>query len=546
MANNSEPKPSAEKATHTTVEHDDQIEAPIKPSEIVEDAVAKGQVTSGYETLTNWQTVKKFKLVSLVCFLAAFSAATDGYQVAMSASIIANKGFVREFATKVDAEGKQYLDAPIISAWGACMSVGQIIGQTTVSFINARFGRKVGMYWLWFFLLTSVLAETLARNWGVWLVAKMLAGYGVGCLQATVLGYISEVAPVRIRGGLLMCYSFWWTLGSFLTHVALQRMSKLHPYNWLTPIYTQWGQIGLMLIIYLILPESPAWLATVGREEQAKKVLTWLHRGVEDYDVDHQYHLLALAIEYERTVAAEQRRESWTSIFRGTDGRRTLTALWTIMTQQFTGLALFGTFGTYFFQQAGLSDPFSIKAITTSLQIVTVIAAVFLVDWLGRRLMACIATTMMWVTCVVVGILGVAPQVGATTYIFVVFTCFWNIGIAANGAAGWGFVGEISSQRLRPYTSGFAASANSLGGLIMSVLTPYMVNANKWNWGFKTGFFYAGIGLPFVIGMWLLIPEVAGRSAAELDELFERKVKPWRFHKTETATQRLVKYEQDQ
>lgn len=85
-----------------------------------------------------------------------------------------------------------------------------------------------------------------------------------------------------------------------------------------------------------------------------------------------------------------------------------------------------------------------------------------------------------------------------------------DIGIAANGAAGWGFVGEISSQRLRPYTSGFAASANSLGGLIMSVLTPYMVNANKWNWGFKTGFFYAGIGLPFVIGMWLLIPEVAG------------------------------------
>lgn len=30
------------------------------------------------------------------------------------------------------------------------------------------------------------------------------------------------------------------------------------------------------------------------------------------------------------------------------------------------------------------------------------------------------------------------------------------------------------------------------------------------------------------------------RSAAELDELFERKIKPWRFHKTETATQRMV------
>ena len=36
------------------------------------------------------------------------------------------------------------------------------------------------------------------------------------------------------------------------------------------------------------------------------------------------------------------------------------------------------------------------------------------------------------------------------------------------------------------------------------------------------------------------------RSAAELDELFERKIKPWRFHKTETATQRLVQIRREQ
>lgn len=35
------------------------------------------------------------------------------------------------------------------------------------------------------------------------------------------------------------------------------------------------------------------------------------------------------------------------------------------------------------------------------------------------------------------------------------------------------------------------------------------------------------------------------RSAAELDELFERKIKAWRFKKTETATQLLVKSEQE-
>ena len=72
--------------------------------------------------------------------------------------------------------------------------------------------------------------------------------------------------------------------------------------------------------------------------------------------------------------------------------------------------------------------------------------------------------------------------------------------MTANGAAGWGFIGEISSQRLRPYTAGFAAATTCVVGVVMGVLVPYMTNANEWNWGFRTGWFYAGVGLPFTIG----------------------------------------------
>ncbi|KAJ4213215.1 hypothetical protein NW759_011059 [Fusarium solani] len=52
--------------------------------------------------------------------------------------------------------------------------------------------------------------------------------------------------------------------------------------------------------------------------------------------------------------------------------------------------------------------------------------------------------------------------------------------------------------------------------------------------GLKTGWFYADIGLPATVGMWLLIREAKGRSTTELDELFERKIKPRRFSKAET------------
>jgi MFS family permease len=129
----------------------------------------------------------------------------------------------------------------------------------------------------------------------------------------------------------------------------------------------------------------------------------------------------------------------------------------------------------------------------------------------------------------------------------------------ANGATGWGFIGEISSQRLRPYTAGFAAASTCVIGILFNVLNPYMLNAHQWNWGLKTSWLFVGLGAPFTLAMWFLIPETSGyvnlnipsninkseadfasRTAAELDELFERRIKPYRFHKTITTTQRIV------
>ena len=56
-------------------------EAPSKSAEVVMEAADKGQAASGYEDLTLWQTVAQFKYASLYCFLAAMSAAADGYQL---------------------------------------------------------------------------------------------------------------------------------------------------------------------------------------------------------------------------------------------------------------------------------------------------------------------------------------------------------------------------------------------------------------------------------------------------------------------------------
>ncbi|KAF3389914.1 putative glucose transporter HXT5 [Talaromyces pinophilus] len=525
---------SAVASDHVEYQDDD-----VPKHDAAVNAVLNGQAVSGYENLTPWETVKAFKLCTFICFAVAFSAATDGYQISLNGSIIANAGFIARFST-ASKNGTPYLVSNILAGWSSIQSVGQVIGMASLPFLSSRYGRKAAMFTYWTILVASVLCESLARTWQVWLVAKLLAGIGVGCLQTTIPTYISEVAPVRIRGGLLMSYSFWWTVGSFFGHLALQMVYEDNPKEYLTSIYTQWAQIGIMFLIYIPLPESPAWCVSAGHLKRAEKELLKLNRGVKDYDVQRQLEILSLAVEHERALAAEQRKEHWYAIFRGTDRLRTIVSMWTNLTQQFIGLTLFGTYGTYFFQQAGLKDAFKITAITSSLQIASVIFTVLTADYIGRRRIACFATTVCWFADVVIGIIGVAPRHGASTTVFLVFACIWYLGLAANGATGWGYIGEISSQRLRPYTAGFSAATTAVAGIVMNQLVPHMVNANEWNWNLKTGWFYAGIGLPFTVGMWLLIPETSNRSNAEIDELFERKIKPWRFHQTETATQRLL------
>jgi hypothetical protein len=65
-----------------SVQHDEIVaDEGFKKSDLTFDAATKGQGVTGYEKLGILETIKTFKICTLVCFAMAFSAATDGYQI---------------------------------------------------------------------------------------------------------------------------------------------------------------------------------------------------------------------------------------------------------------------------------------------------------------------------------------------------------------------------------------------------------------------------------------------------------------------------------
>lgn len=64
-----------------------------------------------------------------------------------------------------------------------------------------------------------------------------------------------------------------------------------------------------------------------------------------------------------------------------------------------------------------------------------------------------------------------------------------------------------------------------------------MLSPQYAGWGAKIGFFFGPLGAICTIIVWFFVPETKGRTYAELDELYERRIPAWRFAKTKTSVQ---------
>lgn len=71
----------------------------------------------------------------------------------------------------------------------------------------------------------------------------------------------------------------------------------------------------------------------------------------------------------------------------------------------------------------------------------------------------------------------------------------------------------------------------TLTGIFNNIITPRMVVTTAWNWRAKAAFFWAGSCLLCIVWVYFRLPEPKGRTYAELDMLFERKVKARDFSK---------------
>lgn len=97
----------------------------------------------------------------------------------------------------------------------------------------------------------------------------------------------------------------------------MQVTNARYPLDYRVPIYVLWGPIGSLLIIYLVLPESPWYYGRKGDKQGAMKSFKRLYGGVPGFDFDEEYGIIERTIQHERRVLLESKNMDWSEVFRG-------------------------------------------------------------------------------------------------------------------------------------------------------------------------------------------------------------------------------------
>ncbi|MGP4091981.1 sugar porter family MFS transporter [Streptomyces sp. KR55] len=435
-----------------------------------------------------------------VVFITA-AAAMGGFLFGYDSSVIngANGGIQARFELSSGATGTV----------AACALLGSAVGAALAGRIADRIGRIRVMQIA--AVLFAVSAVGSGLPFAAWDLAawRVLGGIAIG--MASVIGpaYIAEVAPPAYRGRLASFQQAAIVIGiavSQLVNWAILNMADGEERGEIAGIEAWQWMLGVMVVpavIYGLLsfaiPESPRFLISVGRVDDAKKVLA---------DVEGDINLDARVAEIDEAMRSDHK-----STFRDLLGGRfgLLPIVWIgiglSVFQQLVGINVIDPSSSFFYSFE-----------TSIINIIGTVIAMIFVDRIGRKPLALIGSIGMGVSLALAAwsfsyqngndplptAQGVVALIAANAFVLF-FALSWGVVV-------WVMLGEVFPNKIRAAALGVAASAQWIANWAITITFPDLA---EWNLSLTYVMYavFAFLSIPFILKF---LPETKGKTLEEM------------------------------
>ncbi|OXA48677.1 Facilitated trehalose transporter Tret1 [Folsomia candida] len=292
-------------------------------------------------------------------------------------------------------------------------------------------------------------------------------------------------------------------------------LGKLADFQWISFIC---GVIPLaFLVAILFVQESPRYLLMKKKEAEANKALSWFRRKTSSQKVEEELSIIQAGV-----TEALTNKAKLSDLKLPFNLRPALIMFALMFFQQLSGINAVIFYTSTIFSDAGSDmDPLDSAIIVNGMQIVATLAAVFLVDRLGRKILLTGSAATMCVSLVLLGLFFLLKEKNKADSIgwlplasLIIYISAFSMGF---GPLPWMMLGELLPAKSKGLVATMATMFNWFLSFIVTKFYSDLlaeVGAPACYWGFAA---VCAVGIAFVI---IFVPETKGKTLDEIQEHF--------------------------
>ena len=383
--------------------------------------------------------------------------------------------------------------------------LGCVLGVSVAGALSDWLGRRRLLAGSAILFAVSSLATAIPNSLPQFCAARLVAGIAIGMASMLAPLYIAEISPADIRGRLVSLNQLAIVTGILVSYVVGWGLSGVGESSWRWMFASAFVPSCLFVFALFFVPESPRWLAKEGREEESLSVLRRVGETVPEQRLR----------EIKATLAEES--GSVADLFKPGMRRLLVIGISLAILQQVTGINTILYYGSIIFtEQVGeksASAALFANVVIGAMNLVCTIAALFVIDRIGRKKLLLIASGGMGISLFALGALF-RVSASAAIPILLLILCYvasFSIGM---GPGVWVVLSELFPTKVRGRAMSLATIALWIACLVitltfLSLVKAVTVSGAFWLYGALCAFTFFFV--------WRFTAETKGKTLEEIE-----------------------------
>ncbi|KAF4928684.1 High-affinity glucose transporter [Colletotrichum viniferum] len=429
---------------------------------------------------------------------------------------------------------KDYFGNPEGSLKGiiaAAYSLGAILSLPFIPIVNDKFGRRWSIFGGSCIMILGALIQGFSQHVGMYIVARMILGFGIPTCIVSGSSLIGELGYPKERPVLTSLFNVAYFVGQITAATICFGTNNIASnWSWRIPSLLQICPSLLQISFVFFLPESPRWLITQDRTEEANAILVKYHA---EGDPNSEFVKAEIAqMKTVITLEMEASKQSWMDLLRTAGMRRRclITSMLGLFTQ-WSGNTLISYYLGDLLGMIGMNDSLTKQKINVGIacwSLVCGVTVALLVRRFRRRVMY-LACTISLLLCYISWTISMERAVHAldndytnqsasiaTIFFIFMYSPCYNIGY---NALTYTYLVELWPYALRSRGISFFQLFGRMAGFFTTFVNPIGIKNASWRYLISYCCWLAFE----VVFVYFMFPETAGRTLEELAFLFEDK-----------------------